>query len=166
MLEMLTMKTRCGIVAPLVPWIGCFSARDTSPNLTSPGTHHCIVIIVIMLSFLVLVIALLSMIMIFLITELLTQLDLSWYLFITCIVKVIMVILDLIILTSLGVETMVDSPQHQLSFPTIIAIIVILITIISIIPTMIISISPGVATMVVSILLLSHRFSPQLGLRY
>ena len=119
-----------------------------------------------MLSFLVLVVALLSLIMIFLITELLTQLDLSWYLFITCIVKVIMVILDLIILTSLGVETMEDSPQLQLSFPTITAIIVIQITIISIIPTMIISISPGVGTMVISILLLSHRFSPQLGLRY
>ena len=119
----------------------------------------------IMLSFLVLVVALLSLIMFFLITELLTQLDLSWYLIITSIVKVIMVILDLIIFTSLGVETMVDSPQLQLSFPTIIAIIVILITIISIIPTMIISIFPGVATMVVLLLLLSHRSSPQLGLR-
>ena len=118
-----------------------------------------------MLSFLVLVVALLSLIMIVLITELLTQLDLSWYLFITCIVKVITVILDLIILTSLGAATMEDSPQLQLFCPTITAIIVILITIISIIPTMIISISPGVATMVVSILLLSHRSSPWLGLR-
>ena len=84
---------------------------------------------------------------------------------ITCIVKVIMVILDLIIFTSLGAATMEDSPQLQLSFPTIIAIIVIQITIISIIPTMIISISPGVGTTVVSIPLLSHRSSPRLGLR-
>ena len=76
-----------------------------------------------------------------------------------------MVILDLIILTSLGVATMVDSPQLQLSFQTIIATIVILITIISIIPIMIISISPGVATMAALLLLLSHHSWPQLGLR-
>ena len=74
-------------------------------------------------------------------------------------------ILDLIIFTSLGVETMVDSPQLQLSFPRIIAIIVILITIILIIPPMIILIFAGSATMVVLLLLLSHRSWPQLGLR-
>ena len=40
MMMLMLMKIRCGTVAPLVPLIGCFSARDISPNLTSPGTYH------------------------------------------------------------------------------------------------------------------------------
>ena len=42
-LALMLMKIRCGTVAPLVPLIGCFSAQDTSLNLTFPGTYHCIV---------------------------------------------------------------------------------------------------------------------------